>query len=141
MAVLSDAIRELVSNSPNTTEFMLLSKPINLGADGEIESALKSWALAFGHQLREGGRRNPFNKLDHDGAKSHIVERLSRDIVFKTKGFELEEAAELAETLLAFFGEVAAVEADFAIRDWTFCDLIIATGNEYSFVFASLGED
>ena len=138
---LKNAIDNLTVYAPNPTDFWLLNQTIDLGDGGAVEAVLRDWASRFGHTLRPPEGRNPTIRLSKEEVAEHIASRLSRDIVFNSRGFDESESRVMSELLVSSFGIANGVAINFVICDWTFCDLLVCTGETFSIVIASLGED
>ena len=138
---LKSTLDNLTVYAPNPTDFWLLNQAIDLGDGGALETVLRDWASRFGHTLRPPEGRNPTVGLSKEEVAEHIASRLSRDIMFNSRGFDESESLAMAELLVSSFGITDGVASDFVIRDWTFCDLLMCTGQTFSIVIAWLGED
>jgi hypothetical protein len=138
---LKTAIESLTVYSPNPTDFWLLNQALDLGDDSAVEAILRDWSSRFGHTLRPPESRNRTARLCKEEVAEHIASRLSRDIVFNSRGFDESESRAMAELLVSSFGITDGVANDFVIDDWTFCDLLVCAGEAFTIVIASLGED
>jgi hypothetical protein len=138
---LKKAIDNLAVYAPNTTDFCLLNQTVDLGDSAAVEAVLGDWASRFGHSLLPPEGRNPFARLSAEEVAGHIGSRLSRDIVSNSPGFEESDSRAMAEVLVSSFDITEGIATDYVIRDWTFCDLLVCTGQAFTIVIASLGED
>ena len=138
---LKTAIENLTVYAPNPTDFCILNQTVDLGDREAFESVLRDWASRFGHSLVPLDARNPCTRLSAGEVIEHIGSHLSRDIVFNTRGFDESESRAMAELLVNSFGFTDGVAINFVIRDWTFCDLLVCTGQNFTAVIAVLGED
>jgi hypothetical protein len=138
---LKNAIENLTVYAPNATDFWLLNQSTDLDDSSAVEAVLQDWASRFKHSLRPPETRNLLARLSATEVAEHIGSRLSRDIVFNTRGFEESESRAMAEVLVSSFELTDGVSTDFVIGDWTFCDLLVCTGQNFTVVIASLGED
>lgn len=138
---LKSAIENLTVYAPNATDFWLLNLSTDLDDGGSVEAVLQDWATRFKHSLRPPEARNPLARLSAEEVAEHIGSRLGRDIVFNSRGFEESECRAMAEVLVSSFELTDGVSTEFLIRDWTFCDLLVCTGQNFTVVIATLGED
>lgn len=138
---LKTAIENLTVWAPNATDFCLMNQAVDLDDADALESVLRDWASRFGHSLLPLEGRNPYAKLSPSQIVEHIASRLSRDIVFNTRGFDETESRAMAEVLVTSFGFTAGIATDYVIRNWTFCDLLVCSGQNFTAVIAAMGED
>ncbi len=138
---LKTAIENLTVYAPNATDFFLLNQAVGLSDTDALEGVLRDWASRFGHSLLPLKGRNPYAKLSAAQVVEHIASRLSRDIVFNTCGFDESESRAMAEVLVSSFAITDGIATDYVIRDWTFCDLLVCSGQNFTAVVADLGED
>jgi hypothetical protein len=138
---LKNAIENLTVYAPNPTDFCLFNQAIDVGDSEAVDAVLRDWAARFNHSLLPPERRNPFARLSAGEVADHIRSRLCRDIVFNSRGFEDCESRAIAEVVVSAFDITDGVATDYVIRDWTFCDLLVCTGPNFTIVIASLGED
>jgi hypothetical protein len=138
---LTSAIENLTVYAPNATDFCLLNQAIDVGDSDAVEAVLRDWASRFNHSLLPPEGRNPFARLPAGEVAEYIKSRLCRDIVFNSRGFEEPDSRAMAELLITSFDITEGVATDHVIRDWTFCDLLICTGQNFTIVIAFLGED
>lgn len=138
---LKSAIENLTVYAPNVTDFCLLNQAIDVGDSNALEAVLRDWASRFSHSLLPPEGRNPFRRLSAEEVVEHIASRLCRDIVFNTRGFDAADSRAMAEVLVGSLDITDGIATDHVIRDWTFCDLLIGTGQIFTIVIACLGED
>ena len=138
---LDAALQRIIEDGPNSAEFLLLSACDAPGDKLDTGKYLESWAHAFSHRLREANRRNPTQHLDRAEAKLFIQQRLERDIVFSTDGLGAEEFAELASAIIETIDLAQAAAITFPIEDWTYSDVLVASGKDLVLLLAFLGED
>ncbi|RYZ20063.1 MAG: hypothetical protein EOO16_17990 [Chitinophagaceae bacterium] len=138
---LKSALENLTVYGPNPTDLCIFNLIVDLDDSGAVEAVLRDWASRFGHTLRPPGGRNPFARLSAGEVAGHISSRLSRDIVFNTRGFEEPDSRAMADALMRSFAIKEGIATDFVISDWTYCELLVCTGETFTVVIASLGED
>ena len=138
---LRKAIENLTVYAPNTTDFCLLNQAIDVSDSDAVEAVLRDWASRFNHSLHPRERRNAFARLPAEEVVEHIGSRLRRDIVFNTRGFEESDSRAMAEMLVSSFDITDGIATDHVIGDWTFCDLLVCSGQNFTVVIATLGED
>lgn len=131
----------LKESAPDYQEAMFINASLVKEVDFDIEPLLQGWASLFGHTLREPGRRNLFRSLAHEEAIAWVKDHLTRDLVFGMMGMDEQQATNLAAALSDQMGNVQAVASNFTISDWTFCDVLIMSGESTTLLLAFLGED
>lgn len=126
---------------PEYFETKLMSGRFVAAPDSDIEPVLQAWAEAFQHELRSPDRRNPSVWLSREQALAWVIDHLACGVVFRMPCIPEPEARRLATALFDSLGDVQALGLDFAVDDWTFCDLPIVSNQSLTLVLAFPGED
>lgn len=134
----TEAVREL---HPEYFEITVMDGCLVTAPDSDVEPILQAWAEEFHHELRPLGRRNPVIWLSREAALAWVKNHLVQDVVFQMPCIPEPDATRLATTLFDELGDVQAISLDFAISDWTFCDLLIVSNRSRTLLLAFPGED
>lgn len=141
LSAVQSLIETMSALHPEYFETTLIGGGLVTAPDSDIEPILQAWAEQFRHELRPPQRRNPSRWLSREEALAWVIDHLVRDVVFQMPCIPEPEAHRLATALFDQLGDARALSLDFAVKDWTFCDLLIVSNPSLTLVLAFPGED
>ncbi|MEG0192274.1 hypothetical protein [Stenotrophomonas sp. YIM B13575] len=141
MGKIFEQLTQFTAEANNVAEFLVLGLEVDVVGDEAREVLLSEWAEANGHSLRPLGERSRFQRLVEGEASCWLGHRHFKDLLHGIYGPDPQRSRSVAAELVASIGPADYQWADFAIDDWTFCDVLVVTQPLRGIVIAFLAED
>lgn len=134
-------LTQFTAEANNVAESLILGLKEGVVADEAREFLLSQWAEANGHSLRALGERSKFQQLVEGEVGSWLGDRHFKDLLHGIYGPDQHRSRSVAADLVASIGPADYQWTDFAIDEWTFCDVLVVTQPLRGIVIAFLAED